>query len=400
MSMRTSLNTIRTVYKRAFSARAAPPVVDSILDTIGNTPCVRLNKLVKPWAGSNNLEALLKLESLNPGWSVKARPAINMLEKAEARGELKRGMKITESSSGNTAIALAMACSVKGYAFEPVVDIKMPMDKLNLLKVYGAKPKVVGSSPDEDMGALKIERRELVAALKADPGYYVPDQYNNPDNAGSHILSTGPEFVAQCGGRMDLAVVMMSTGGQVGGIGRYLKETIPGLQLLAVEPAGSTIYGKTKGSYLNTGGGLDYKPGVVEDLEADGLVDNAMVFQDDDALAVCRTLAQHDGILVGPSTGSAIFAGLKAAELDPSIQRIGFLGCDDGRAYMNYIMKDFNVELDRPEMLRERVQAAEIETYVVRKPEIVEPPQMRIPMPEVDIQQPTAHLRHSQSVVN
>merc|ERR1719178_241186 len=169
---------------------------------------------------------------------------------------------------------------------------------------------------------------------------------------------------------MDLAVVMMSTGGQVGGIGRYLKETIPGLQLLAVEPAGSTIYGKTKGSYLNTGGGLDYKPGVVEDLEADGLVDNAMVVQDDDALAVCRTLAQHDGILVGPSTGSAIFAGLKAAELDP------------------------------PEMLRERVQAAEIETYVVRKPEIVEPPQMRIPMPEVDIQQPTAHLRHSQSVVN
>jgi len=401
MTMRTSLTAIRTAYRRSFGSRATPPVVDSILDTIGNTPVVRLNKLVQPWAQSNNLEAMLKLESLNPGWSVKARPALNMLEQAESRGELKRGMRITESSSGNTAIALAMACAVKGYAFEPVVDIKMPVDKLNLLKVYGANPKVVGSSPDEDMGALKIERRELVAALKADPEYYVPDQYNNPDNAGSHLISTGPEFVAQCGGKMDLAVVMMSTGGQVGGIGRYLKETIPGLQLLAVEPSGSTIYGKNKGSYLNTGGGLDYKPGVVVDLEADMLVDNAMVVEDDDALAVCRTLAQHDGILVGPSTGMAIFAGLKAAELDPSIQRIGFLGCDDGRAYMNYIMKDFNVEMDHPMRLRERVQATDIETYVVNKQEIVEPPSSQIPIAEdAYIKQPAANLNHSQSAVN
>merc|ERR1712188_42242 len=360
MTMRTSLTAIRTAYRRSFGSRATPPVVDSILDTIGNTPVVRLNKLVQPWAQSNNLEAMLKLESLNPGWSVKARPALNMLEQAESRGELKRGMRITESSSGNTAIALAMACAVKGYAFEPVVDIKMPVDKLNLLKVYGANPKVVGSFPDEDMGALKIERRELVAALKADPEYYVPDQYNNPDNAGSHLISTGPEFVAQCGGKMDLAVVMMSTGG-----------------------------------------GLDYKPGVVVDLEADMLVDNAMVVEDDDGLAVCRTLAQHDGILVGPSTGMAIFAGLKAAELDPSIQRIGFLGCDDGRAYMNYIMKDFNVEMDHPMRLRERVQATDIETYVVNKQEIVEPPSSQIPIAEdAYIKQPAANLNHSQSAVN
>merc|ERR1711959_511023 len=381
MTMRTSLTAIRTAYRRSFGSRATPPVVDSILDTIGNTPVVRLNKLVQPWAQSNNLEAMLKLESLNPGWSVKARPALNMLEQAEARGDLKKGMKITESSSGNTAIALAMACSVKGYAFEPVVDIKMPMDKLNLLKVYGAKPKAVGSSPDEDMGALKIERRELVASLKTDPEYYVPDQYNDPDNAGAHLLSTGPEFVAQCNGKLDLAVVMMSTGGQVGGIGRYLKENIPGVQLLAVEPAGSTIYGREKGSYLNTGGGLDYKPGVVVDPETDELVDQAMVVQDDGGLAVCRTIAQHDGLLVGPSTGMAIFAGLKAAELDPSIQKIGFIGCDDGRAYMNYIMKDFNPELDRPAHLQERVQAASIETYVVRKPKVVVPPSPSVSTP-------------------
>lgn len=174
-----------------------------------------------------------------------------------------------------------------------------------------------------------------------------------------------------------------------------------GLQLLAVEPSGSTIYGKNKGSYLNTGGGLDYKPGVVVDLEADMLVDNAMVVEDDDALAVCRTLAQHDGILVGPSTGMAIFAGLKAAELDPSIQRIGFLGCDDGRAYMNYIMKDFNVEMDHPMRLRERVQATDIETYVVNKQEIVEPPSSQIPIAEdAYIKQPAANLNHSQSAVN
>lgn len=408
--MRATVVALRTAAtKRSFMARAtAPPVVSSILDTIGNTPCVSLQKVVEPWKRSNGLEALLKLESLNPGWSVKARPALNMLERAEARGELKPGMRITESSSGNTAVALAMACSVKGYSFEPVVDIKMPVDKLNLLKVFGATPKIVGKSPDEDMAALKIERRELVNRLRSDPEYYVPDQYNNPDNAGAHLLSTGPEFLSQCGGRLDLAVVMMSTGGQVGGIGRYLKENIPGLQLLACEPAGSTIYGKNKGSYLNTGGGLDYKPRVVLELEADQLVDQAMVVQDEDALAVCRTIAQHDGILVGPSTGMAIFAGLKAAELDPSIQRIGFIGCDDGRAYMDYIMKDFNVELDHPAMLRERVQAAEIETYVVRKPEIVEPnphphtnprpinpPTLRTPIPVLRSPYSQSRLSHN-----
>merc|ERR1712093_77286 len=121
-----------------------------------------------------------------------------MLEQAEARGLLKPGMKIAESSSGNTAIAMAMACAVKGYQFEPVVDVKMPVDKLNLLKVYGANPIVVGRSPDDDMGELKIERRQLVDALKSNSDYWIPDQYNNPDNPGAHMLTTGPEFVEQC----------------------------------------------------------------------------------------------------------------------------------------------------------------------------------------------------------
>jgi len=390
----------RTLGKRSFASRAAPALVDSILDTIGATPAVRLRALATPWQGSNNLEVILKLESFNPGWSVKARPAINMLEQAELRGELTPGKIITESSSGNTACALAMACAVKGYEFRPVVDIKMPLDKLNLLKIYGASPLVVGSSPDEDMGALKIERRTLVDKLKSDPAYYVPDQYNNPDNAGAHMLSTGPEFVSQCNGRLDLAVVMMSTGGQIGGIGRYLKENIPGCQLLAVEPSGSTIYGAEKGSYLNTGGGLDYKPGVVEELEEDGLVDHAMVVKDTDGLAVCRVMAQHDGILAGPSTGMAIFAGLKAAQMDPSIQRIGFIGCDDGRAYMNYMMEEFDPELDTPAVLRKRVEAASIETYVVQKPSMIDIPVVpSVKLPGVNVPVSKLPTKHSMSSV-
>ena len=162
-------------------------------------------------------------------------------------------MQIVESSSGNTAIAIAMACAVKGYEFQPVVDVLMPAAKLNILRVYGAKPIVVGSSVEDDMAALKIERRRVVESYKADPSCFVPDQYNNPDNAMSHMLTTGPEFVAQCNGDLDLAVVVMSTGGQIGGFGRYIKENIPGCRLLAVEPAGSTIFGHETGSYLNTG---------------------------------------------------------------------------------------------------------------------------------------------------
>merc|ERR1711966_6921 len=205
---------------------------------MGNTPCLSLQKTIEPWQTSQPLEILVKLESLNPGWSVKARPAINMIERAERRGDLTKGMKIAESSSGNTAIAMAIACAVKGYRFQPVVDIKMPKDKLNLMMVYGAEPIVVGKSLDDDMGALKIERRQLVEGLKSNPSYFVPDQYNNPDNAGAHIIGTGPEFVEQCNGQLDLAVCAMSTGGQIGGIGRYLKENIPGCRLLGVEPAG------------------------------------------------------------------------------------------------------------------------------------------------------------------
>ena len=165
-------------------------------------------------------------------------------------------MQIVESSSGNTAIAIAMACAVKGYEFQPVVDVLMPAAKLEILRVYGAKPIVVGSGEidyGDDMAALKIERRRVVESFKADPSCFVPDQYNNPDNAMSHMLTTGPEFVAQCNGDLDLAVVVMSTGGQIGGFGRYIKENIPGCRLIAVEPAGSTIFAHERGSYLNTG---------------------------------------------------------------------------------------------------------------------------------------------------
>lgn len=336
------------------------PVYDSILDTIGCTPVVSLGRTLEPWQETNSLEIMLKLESTNPGWSVKARPALNMLEQAERRGVLKPGMRIIESSSGNTAIAMAMAAAVKGYQFQPVVDARMPSAKLDLLRIYGANPIVVGNSPDEDMSTLKIERRRLVDSFKNDPECWVPDQYNNPDNAGVHMLTTGPEFVAQCDADLDLVVVVMSTGGQIGGFGRYMKENIPGCRLLAVEPTGSTIFANNGGSYMNTGGGLDYKPSAVLELEKEGLIDRAVTVDDEDALAVCRTVAQHEGILVGPSTGSALFAALDAASQDSSIKRVGLLGCDDGRAYMSSIMEQFNPLLDTPTKLHERVQSTPV----------------------------------------
>ena len=163
---------------------------------------------------------------------MKARPALNMLEEAEKRGDIGPGTVIIESSSGNTAIALALISAMKGYHFMPVVDIKMPQGKLDLLRVFGADVQLVGDPsipPDEqNMTQLKIERRATVERLVNELGdkAYSPNQYANPDNALSHVKSTGPELLEQCGGKLDALIIPVSTGGQIDGIGRFIKEHI------------------------------------------------------------------------------------------------------------------------------------------------------------------------------
>ena len=261
---------------------------DSMLGMLGSTPVLSVGGLVRRMPVFAERpepppEIFVKLESANPGWSVKARPALHMIEQAELRGDIKPDTVIIESSSGNTAIAIAMVAAMKGYTFRPVVDIKMPQvrrahtqpipphapnpppfrpppfgpfqAKLDLLRAFGAEVELVGdqSIPPEEqsMTLLKIERRATVQRLCDELGdrAYSPNQYANPDNAGAHMQSTGPELLEQMEGNLDALVLPMSTGGQIDGIGRFIKEHLPSTLLLATEPVGSTILKTQEGDY-------------------------------------------------------------------------------------------------------------------------------------------------------
>jgi len=317
---------------------------DDMLGMLGSTPMVGIQSLLSKMpsfqARESTPEILIKLESTNPGWSVKARPALHMIEQAEKRGDITKDTVIIESSSGNTAIAIAMVAAMKGYHFKPVVDVKMPQGKLDLLRIFGADVQLVGDPtipPDEqNMVELKKNRRATVARLVDELGdkAYSPNQYANPDNAGSHVLSTGPELLEQMEGQIDALILPISTGGQIDGIGRFVKEHLPSCTLIGTEPVGSTILSKVEGDYYNAGSGLDYAPKPVERMLADGLIDEGWIVPDTASFKAARMLTKHTGALLGPTTGMQVFAACALAIERPHMKRIAMIGCDDGRAYV------------------------------------------------------------------
>ena len=384
-----------------------------MLSLLGSTPVLSLNGLTSPLLGVDAPEIYVKLESTNPGWSVKARPAMHMLEQAERRGEIGPDTVIVESSSGDTAIAMAMVSAMKGYRFKPVVDIKMPQvallpsphlcmqrrpmhsqvlpvaephvrlpldrlklphaaprrhmpphavmqspcastpprscpsisqAKLDLLRVFGADIELVGDPTippeQQDMTQLKKDRRATVKRLVEElgPRGFNPNQYANPDNAGSHVLSTGPELLEQLNGDIGTLILPISTGGQINGIGRFIKEHVPDCHLIGTEPIGSTILQTHEGSYYNAGSGLDYAPLPVEHVLADGLIDEGWAVPDDASFKMSRMLAKTTGALMGPTTGMQVFAALALALEDPRCGPIAVVGCDDGRAYVPDMM--------------------------------------------------------------
>lgn len=341
-----------------------------MLDMLGSTPVLSLNPLTSQIQAFRDSpfgvpSITVKLESMNPGWSVKARPGLHMIEEAEKRGDIGPGTMIVESSSGNTAIAMSILCAMKGYHFKPVVDIKMPQGKLDLLRIFGADVELVGNPnipPEEqDMTQLKIDRRATVQRLlDENPNAYSCNQYANPDNAGSHVLTTGPEMLEQHGGQIDALVLAISTGGQINGIGRYIKEQLPSCHLIGTEPIGSTILqdSATAGSYYNAGSGLDFAPLPVEHMLADGLIDSAMAIPDELSFKTSRVIAKTTGALLGPSTGMQVFAALSHALEYPGCASLAVLGCDDGRAYVPDMMAARRAdELDTVEELEAELLA-------------------------------------------
>ncbi len=311
--------------------------VRNILDTVGNTPLVRLAHVtrgIKPalWA---------KLEFLNPSGSVKDRMALYMVEDAERRGILKPGGTIVEGSSGNTGAALAMIAAVKGYRCIITMPDKMSDEKKNLMKALGAEVIVTPTDVPADSPQSYYSVARRIASETPDAWY--PDQYNNPKNIEAHYHTTGPEIWHQTEGQIDYLVAGIGTGGTLSGAARYLKERKPDIKIVAVDPEGSVFFGYFKTGklprprvYKVEGIGEDYLVKAVDF----SLIDDIIQVNDKDSFLMARRLAREEGMFAGGSSGSAVWAALKLGAGLEVDQNVVVILPDSGDRYLSKIYND------------------------------------------------------------
>jgi len=277
-------------------------IANNVAELIGNTPLVKLNRL----APASGATVALKLEFFNPAHSVKDRIAAAMLDAAEAAGQIKPDTIILEPTSGNTGIGLAMVCAARGYKCAFVMPETMSRERKLLLKAYGADL-ILTPGPEGMPGAVK-KAEELAAA---DPRYFIPQQFENPANPAIHRKTTAEEIWADTDGQVDIFVSGVGTGGTVTGVGEVLKERKPGVKVVAVEPAASPILsGGQRGPHPIQGIGAGFVPGILNT----GVYDEVVQVPNDAALDTARRLATEEGLLVGISSGAAVWAALQVAE--------------------------------------------------------------------------------------
>lgn len=304
---------------------------NSIIDLVGNTPLVKLNKVAEGITAT----VLAKVEYFNPGGSVKDRIAVRMIEAAEASGALKPGGTIVEPTSGNTGVGLAIVAQQKGYKCIFVCPDKVSTDKINTLRAYGAEVVVCPTAvaPEHPDSYYNVSDR----LVRETPNAWKPDQYSNPDNPASHFHSTGPELWEQTGGRITHFVAGVGTGGTISGTGNYLKEVSGGkVKVIGADPEGSVYSGGTGRPYLVEGVGEDFWPTAYDRDVADGIV----AVSDKDSFQMTRRLAKEEGLLVGGSCGMAVVAALEVARgLGPDDVVVVLLP-DGGRGYLSKIFND------------------------------------------------------------
>ena len=277
-------------------------IANNVAELVGNTPLVKLNRL----APANGATVALKLEFFNPAHSVKDRIAVAMLDAAEAAGKITPDTIVLEPTSGNTGIGLAMVCAARGYKCAFVMPETMSRERKLLLKAYGADL-ILTPGPEGMPGAVK-KAEELAAA---DARYFIPQQFENPANPAIHRATTAEEIWADTDGQVDIFVAGVGTGGTVTGVGEALKEKKPGVQVIAVEPAASPVLsGGNRGPHPIQGIGAGFVPGILNTSVYDEIVQ----VPNDAALDTARRLAREEGLLVGISSGAAVWSALQVAE--------------------------------------------------------------------------------------
>jgi cystathionine beta-synthase len=324
------------------------PVYGNVLEMIGNTPMLELKRL-----DTGPCRLFVKMESMNPGNSIKDRIAVTMIEAAERDGRLKPGGHIVEATAGNTGLALALVASQKGYTLTVVVPDKMSDEKISHLRAMGAE--VVLTRSDVAKGHPEYYQDVAARIAASRPNTLYVNQFANPANVLAHETTTGPEIVAQMGGKVDAFVCGVGSGGTLSGVGRVLRKANPACELILADPAGSILAPLVNegrhvdpGSWLVEGIGEDFVPSIC-DLK---LVTKAYTVTDADAFHTARELLRKEGILAGSSVGTLLCAALRYCREQTQPKNVVTLICDSGAKYLSKMFNDFwmmdNGFIDRP----------------------------------------------------
>lgn len=294
---------------------------NSLLDLIGNTPILKLDRLLP------DAKVFVKCEFMNP-MSVKDRPVLQIIEDAEKAGLLHPGSTLIETTSGNTGMAVAYIAAIKGYRAVLVMSEIQSLERRQILKAYGAE--LVLTPADEGTAGARKRMKQI---LSENPDYFYVGQHVNPSNPKAHYRTTGPEIWTQTGGKIDILVVALGTGGTICGAGRYLREQNPDIQLIAVEPEESPFISK---GIFRPHRIMGTSPGFIPETLDKEMLDEIFLVSENQAFEMCRSLSHKEGMLVGISSGAAIFAATQvAARVENQSKTIVVIAADTGQRYLS-----------------------------------------------------------------